>query len=169
MQRMTWCCLIIIFVIMTQLTPATVAEEEKIHQLMNQDNDGSVAAECQRNNDQMKCQFVRVLIRKVVKEKPSEEEKIKRFNFYKDKKRLDSLLSEDCKIKNKSKSELEQSLFDEQKDLKYKWPRHVIDEFVSSVYKTYEASTAWRKKRPLLHTTCLGYHDSRHSDHPAAA
>jgi len=30
-------------------------------------------------------------------------------------------------------------------------------------------STAWRKKRPLLHTTCLGYHDSRHSDHPAAA
>jgi hypothetical protein len=51
----------------SRLIPATGAEEILIELLTNQDIDGSVAAKCQKNHDQMKCQFARVLIRKEVR------------------------------------------------------------------------------------------------------
>jgi hypothetical protein len=140
MERMTWCCLIIVFVMVTRLAPAAVAEEVTIQRLTNQAGDEGVTAKCQKNQAQMRCQFVKLLIRKDGKEKPSEEEKIKRFNLYKDKERLNSLLSDIYKSKHKSKSEIEKSIYDEQKSLKYKWPRHIIDEMVSSAYKLSDAA-----------------------------
>jgi hypothetical protein len=139
MERMTWRYLIIVLVMMTRLGPAAVAEEVTIQRLTNQAGDEGVAAKCQKNQAQMRCQFVKVLIRKDVKEKPSEEEKAKKFDEYKS--QIDTFSKDEiCKLKNISKSEIEKSIYNQQKDLKYKWPRPVIDKIVSSQYKWANAA-----------------------------
>jgi hypothetical protein len=123
----------------TRLEPAAVAEEVTIQRLTNQAGDEGVAAKCQKNQAQMRCQFVKVLVKKDAKEKSSEEEKAKKFEEYKSE--IDTFSkNEICKSKIISKSEIEKSIHREQKDLKYKWPRHVIDRFVSSQSKWLDAA-----------------------------
>jgi hypothetical protein len=139
MERMTRRYLIIVLMMMTRLGPAAVAEEVTIQRLTNQAGDEGVTAKCHKNQAQMRCQFVKVLIRKDAKEKPSEEEKTKKFDEYKS--QLDTISQDEiCKSKIISKSEIEKSIYRQQKDLKYKWPRYVIDRFVSSQSKWLDAA-----------------------------